>query len=879
MPHSSLRASLKPEFQKPTSQSSQSNSNQYGFDILAKENLTHVTSYLDPASLFAVSGVNKFLHEHVKDDHTWRRAFLLNFLGVKPEADLDPSTGLLLRRSESSWAREYVARSNIRRRWESLRNSTIAYAPVHSSVSDVHLLNNAVPSLLASSLQYGIVSRSVLLTGKVLRGFLSPSAAGTGLGIGNPNTEFAPDVSACAMSSDGGTAKIAWGMRNGEVAVSIAAKTMDTNTRSAAKLGRCTVQDQHEGEVVDVVWDDGGGLVASGAKDGRIKIWDAKTVRCFWTSEYLIPEYPTTIRLVTGKSGTAVVAGTSSGDVIVWTGLAVTAVDRETIGGTKNKVSCPVQANAQTPEDSHTILTDPIIRALHVDVVTDTNFICVIVAYDSQPEFYRIAIPFEDLGAQPNITTFKDQSSFIGTVSSVFPCLCPSREGETSFIITGTSLGWVCVYPYPPPSQSTAVKPLRKFEAHTDGQSVTALAWNSVTLVTGSVNGSTSAFDSYTFERLRTFGSPMPRSRPRGGGGNVAERVEGVKKILLGPEKDVLAISVGDRVMGYKADLVPKTNKMKSKQAGKKKAKGTSMAKGHDHHILNQLISDSMQEQNAESEYMRVIHGRERRQRLNLERLGLNEVEAVEYVLMLSRDEALAREAQEAQQQQHLVEEGVFEGDFNFGDGMIPSTRELPTSTATSPPSSRSSSQGSPKPSSPGLSSSLPQSPPRSSRPIYSAYTPPRPFSNEKVQVSPRFRQEAREAGWGGGGGDQESRSVGGVSQSWSSVASSVSDIDLAGVAGRNVDEGSDPFPSISPKLSKKSFSEGPSRKGAWAAGSPSPSYTSAEASTSTSSKQNNAPHKPATFSVCGVSDDEDEDLKLALQLSLEEARIRGEVV
>lgn len=86
----------------------------YGLDI-PTENLTHITSYLDPPSLLALSGVNTALHEHVKDEHTWHRAFVYSFLGIKPEDNLDDVKGLMLRRSESSWKKEFIIRYNLRR--------------------------------------------------------------------------------------------------------------------------------------------------------------------------------------------------------------------------------------------------------------------------------------------------------------------------------------------------------------------------------------------------------------------------------------------------------------------------------------------------------------------------------------------------------------------------------------------------------------------------------------------------------------------------------------------------------------------------------------------------------------------------------------------
>ena len=85
---------------------------------LPSESLTHVTSYLDPASLFVLGGLNKRLHEHVEDDNTWRRAYVYQFLGIKPEDDIHDGGSpdvLMLRREETSWKREFVFRCNLRR--------------------------------------------------------------------------------------------------------------------------------------------------------------------------------------------------------------------------------------------------------------------------------------------------------------------------------------------------------------------------------------------------------------------------------------------------------------------------------------------------------------------------------------------------------------------------------------------------------------------------------------------------------------------------------------------------------------------------------------------------------------------------------------------
>ena len=51
------------------------------------------------------------------------------------------------------------------------------------------------PAILSTSLQYGVIARSLPLNGKVLKGYLNATGTANGLGIGNPNVEFNPDVS------------------------------------------------------------------------------------------------------------------------------------------------------------------------------------------------------------------------------------------------------------------------------------------------------------------------------------------------------------------------------------------------------------------------------------------------------------------------------------------------------------------------------------------------------------------------------------------------------------------------------------------------------------------------------------------------------------
>lgn len=192
----------------------------------------------------------------------------------------------------------------------------------------------------------------------------------------------------------------------------------------------------------------------------------------------------------------------------------------------------------------------------------------------------------------------------------------------------------------------------------------------------------------------------------------------------------------------------------------------TILESRHDHHQL--LLEESRYKKSHTSNFSEYAKEREREQRERLEHLGLSEVEAVEYVLMLSRDEANANARTETGSgssdifETHLEKEdqGVFEGDFDmeqntddddddvrpsFTHSTVSGSRRSSTSS-TSIPTAWSSSNSSLSSSSASLSS-------RSSHSNLTTVTKTiamRPIlssSNEKIQVSPPFKAEPMEAG------------------------------------------------------------------------------------------------------------------------------------
>jgi WD40 repeat protein len=771
-------SSNNPQLFKST-KSIQNINNQYGLQCnniqilidLPSETLTGVTSYLDPPSLLSLGRVNSHLHEHVNNDNTWRQAFVCQFLDIGPEGDVhDNIKCLMLRRSERSWKNELIVRYKLRRygpytlelcelcvfnyicrRWERSRNPTVTYTPLPSLISSMYLMPGH--SLLVSSIEYGVVSRSFALTGKVLPGFLDASGTRIDMGVGNPNAGFTPNVSVCVIASDGGTARVLWGFRNGEVAVMTAPKTMDAGRRISTELVRCDVNDEHEGAVLDGLWDSSGVAVITAGADGKAKVWDAKGVRCIWASEKkpgsLVPD--ACVKVASAMSQGYVVGVLRSGEIVLWVGFDLQPLDTVSASSVREiRIPWPASSFHGKTDSSQGVSHD--IMSLYLD--SSTSCPTILVSYQGDPYFYRVRIAQDD---HIDVAAFGEAQ--FGPIS----VLTPFFFTDSSFVLTGDYLGCVSIYDWCASTTTTSkyIQSVKKFEAHEDGGSVTALAWNGVTLVTGSARGTTHVWDGLSFEHLRSFASPVPSRRS----GDGRER-EAVSQILVGPEKDVLLVAIGDKVLGWRAGPVGKNG---SGGVRGRHASGTRLNKKtrerYTAKYLRELIPSvipswlselllekiEMQENISESrtildmqsKNIRRANGREREQIATLESLGLDEAEAVEYVLMLSRDEALrdgrgySTTNAEEYQSATPVEEGVFEGDF---DDML-SAHHHPIAEPLAMALSLSSSLES-------YTRSRVSTPQSNGRPIHRAGLS---RSNQTIQISPLYKPEPMEAGFNTG--------------------------------------------------------------------------------------------------------------------------------
>lgn len=426
----------------------------------------------------------------------------------------------------------------------------------------MHLMP-AQSALLCASTFYGIVSRSLPLTGRILSGYLNPTGPRLGIGLGNPNVEFAPNVSTCLLMSEGGTAKVLWGIRNGQVAIAMANKAIDPSRRGVNfELTRCLIDDEHEGPVLGAAWG-GTDLAVTGGADGRIKLWNTRRMRCLWSSEQQRTRnlvIDPVVKVTTAVSNKGIIAGcTQSGSIIIFNGFEQvmnsnpkSPMERNALGEVHSlAIPCPVDYTVSREEWSVTCLC--------LDNNASSGQSAVLVAYEGDVHFHKI---FLDVGSDrvssPRTEAFGDER--FGAVSCVRPFFA-TRADQCSFVLVGDRVGCISVYDWQGKDSNTekAVLPVRRFEAHVDGSAVTAIHWDGTTLITGSARGETFVFDGLTFRELRSFPNPIPRIRGHRYLPPVDPNDDGrVRQILVSPDRDVLIVNVGNAILAWKAGPIGK---------------------------------------------------------------------------------------------------------------------------------------------------------------------------------------------------------------------------------------------------------------------------------------------------------------------------------
>lgn len=590
-------------------------------------------------------------------------------------------------------------------------------------------------ALLSASIQYGLVARSFPFTGKVLKGYINATGVPPGLSYDNPGTEPAPNLSVCILASNGTTAKVIWGKRDGSLSVSFHPRTMSGN-RAPVRIHMSSVDQEHEDSVLDGTWSSNGDAFVTAGADGLVKFWTSRPFQCAWTSERHLQglETDAIVRVVEDLDDGLVVAASRSGDIIVLSGFDMSLNPTENPQPTIQKFTIPARVLSDVGLSQIPHSTD--ILSLLPQVTSSTGLSVLVCRVDSA-HFYRCTVDVRS--KQVTVKVFGNPA--FGFIRCILPAFS-NEPSESEFVIAGTQLGFVSIYDWNSTSQSGDALLESRHADVFDNSHVTSLAVNSFVIAAGSARGTIMVLDLLTLETLRSIAAPMNSD---------VGQIE-----LMG---EALVASVGGKVLAWSA-----YRHSGSKDALKIKGKGKQHSHGKwsskllestlDIPTLTSYFAEQIEIRNEiadaknriaeESRSIRRSVGPEHEQSKKLQSLGLSEREAVEYTLMLSRDEELQR----VQRSSEHVDVDEPEADENLGrqSGFEPSFHA----------SSSSSSRYSPPP----LSHRSTSGTGPNSRELLASLAPP--TSDVKVQVLPRSHPEPKKAGGlpGSPSDEQSPRSV-----------------------------------------------------------------------------------------------------------------------
>ncbi|KAI0245301.1 hypothetical protein BJV78DRAFT_1288304 [Lactifluus subvellereus] len=464
-------------------------------------------------------------------------------------------------------------------------------------------------ALLSTSIEYGIVARSLPFRTMVLKDYLNATGVPPGLRNGNPNADFSPNVSACALASDGYTAKVLWGKRDGSVSI-VSHPHTTSKGQAPVRVNTSGVRQEHGDAVLHETWAINADAFVTAGSDGWSKF-----------------EVDAILKVVEDLANGLVVAASRSGDIIIFSSLDTPFLSTIDVPPQDiQKLCISTRTFSISDAQSAPIPQSLEILALYLRASSPTK-LSILACYRDKSHFYRCSV--DVVSRQVDVKTFGDTA--FGTIRCIQPVFSDD-SAEPSFVIAGTQLGFFSVTS-------------RHIDVFADAH-VTSLAMNSFVIIAGSSRGAIKVLDLLTFETLTSFTA-----------------------LMNGDDCDVRQIGfTGNALMG----------------------KGRRESHGKWFRRVEIEIRDEIAEYNEyledESYRWKRSSDPEREQLMQLRALGLSEQEAVEYALMLSRDEELQRLQSCAGG--HMHEEGVFDCDESSGQQ---SESDRPSSSPTdyySPPPS-----------------------------------------------------------------------------------------------------------------------------------------------------------------------------------------------
>ena len=407
-------------------------------------------------------------------------------------------------------------------------------------------------ALLSASTEYAIVARSFPLRNKVLKGYLHGTGEPPGLGDGLPNTNLVPNISACALASDGTTAKVLWGRQDGSVVFVSHPRTM-SGTQAPARIHTSSVREEHEGAVLDSAWAASDDAFVTAGSDGQVKVWTVTPFCCIWTSKrhMLGREIDPISNVVEDLANGLIVAASGNGDIIIFSGFD--APSENAVEASRHDIQrlCISARNLPKPDVEPVSGPQPMkISALFFQASSPTS-LSILASYRNTSSFFRCSVDL--LGEHVDVKTFGNAA--FGAIRCIQPVFS-NNPAEPSFVLTGTQLGIVSIYDWDSALSSDPISFGRHVDVFSDAH-VTSLAMNPFVIIAGSSRGTIMVLDILTLETLRSFAVSRP---------NEVRQIE-----LAG---DVLVASVGSEVLVWSTGHFHPGGKKSVKIRGKGKQGG-----------------------------------------------------------------------------------------------------------------------------------------------------------------------------------------------------------------------------------------------------------------------------------------------------------------
>jgi WD40 repeat protein len=518
-------------------------------------------------------------------------------------------------------------------------------------------------SMLVASTDHGVAVKCNPLTGKVSHRHLLYST----------NESIRLQLTAVTMDAN----RIAWGFGNGYV-------TLSTRTKSTTRLK--AFSDFHQGPVKVLALPSLQDIVASGAEDGLVKLWDVATSSCAWTLHAVsaLAREPTCLHVTNDHR---VLIGYDDGSIVIWY-INLNQLIQLHRNRQQDDYAVKRTELMKEWETKRIVIEAPVneMRCALKCMSYDDRSHQVIVAYSGQTEIRKyctntgacVGVFAYGHGAGTSITCIQWDKTPVSTILSLESALkprpassngnrkkvsggiidlssTPSSPASTSrptsgqgtplnakttrLLVTGDDMGTICLWNGDDVNQENrTIKPLRVLN---DGHimPISSIYVDACKIVTGSDDGWIRMWDPLTGININTLGNRIPKNAP-------VDRTDvdmmRVKNVWCNDYQGVA--TVGHQVKTW--DFSPGNQLLMNRRMLKQKGKACSNTVMRDR--IRYEIDREVKESIKKLETEKMVRAKEEKQ-INKLSLGLTDEEMLDYAMMLSQQE----ERQSGSPQQH----------------------------------------------------------------------------------------------------------------------------------------------------------------------------------------------------------------------------------